>query len=336
MKTLEQEKPEAAGGSPVMKALRSSTFSLILVELIIFAFFWKLIPGGRFAMWTSLELLIRTGSIVYLTAVGMTFVIVSGGIDLSVGSVVAFSGMLIAVLLTAHFSVFLSVLGGILGGTAWGFLNGFLITRLKVGPFIVTLGAYSAVRAIALGLGHQSTVYPPNTILPLLMQSVPRFAPPFAATGVWIAVALTVLFGLTLRYTRFGRWVVAVGSNESAARLCGIPVERVQIIVYTISGFMAGVGGLLMFSQLNIGNGQAATGLELSAIAAAVIGGCSLLGGEGSVFGTVLGATIMQTISSGTTQLGMQDWVQQLVTGVIIVLAVGVDRWRARRSLRVN
>jgi ribose/xylose/arabinose/galactoside ABC-type transport system permease subunit len=150
--------------------------------------------------------------------------------------------------------------------------------------------------------------------------------------GVWLMVVLAVGVSVLLRYTRFGRHVFAVGSNELTARLCGVAVERTKVLVYTLGATFAGLAGLLQFSRLTVGDPTVAVGLELDVIAAVVIGGGSLSGGEGSVLGSIVGALIMTTIRSGCSQMGLPNWVQEIVTGAIIVLAVAVDRLRHRRA----
>jgi ribose/xylose/arabinose/galactoside ABC-type transport system permease subunit len=150
--------------------------------------------------------------------------------------------------------------------------------------------------------------------------------------GVWLMVVFAVGVSVLLRYTRFGRHVFAVGSNELTARLCGVAVERTKVLVYTLGAMFAGLAGLLQFSRLTVGDPTVAVGLELDVIAAVVIGGGSLSGGEGSVLGSIVGALIMTTIRSGCSQMGLPNWVQEIVTGTIIVLAVAVDRLRHRRA----
>ena len=149
--------------------------------------------------------------------------------------------------------------------------------------------------------------------------------------GVWLLAALAVLTAVVLKYTRLGAHIFAIGSNENTARLCGVPVERVKIAVYTLSGAFAGLTGVLQFSRLTVGDPTVAVGLELDVIAAVVIGGGSLSGGEGTVLGTLVGAFIMTVIRAGTSQMGLPNWVQEIVTGTIIVVAVALDRWRHRR-----
>jgi ribose/xylose/arabinose/galactoside ABC-type transport system permease subunit len=255
----------------------------------------------------------------------------AGGIDLSVGSIIALVTVVIAAFLQAGLDPLLAALLGVAAGAACGFLNGFLITRLRVVPFIVTLGTLLLIRGLAKGFAREQKIDAPMTWLADLLSALPagqgwRLFP----WGVWIFIILALAVAALLRYTRLGRHLVAVGSNEQTARLCGIAVERVKVTVYAISGGFAGVAGLLQFSRLTVGDPTVASGLELDVIAAVVIGGGSLSGGEGSVLGTIVGALIMTAIRSGCSQMGLPNWVQEIVTGAVIVLAVAIDRLRQR------
>jgi ribose/xylose/arabinose/galactoside ABC-type transport system permease subunit len=203
------------------------------------------------------------------------------------------------------------------------------VTRLRLSPFIVTLGLMGALRGAAKGLANEQPIYPDETWLNHLMRLGANGAPP---VGVWLTLVLAVLVGLMLRYTRLGRHTFAIGSNEQTARLCGVAVERVKVLVYTLCGAFAGLAGLMQFSRLTVGDPTVAVGLELNVIAAVVIGGGSLSGGEGSILGTLVGALIMTVIASGCTQMGLPNWVQEIVTGAIIVVAVALDRLRHRRT----
>lgn len=276
----------------------------------------------------------RQATIVAIATLGMTCIIVSGGIDLSVGSVVAFVTVVIALLLQLHLNPWIALLVGVIAGGAWGFVNGFLITSLKVVPFIVTLGTYLLVRGAAKGFANNRTIDSPTSWLNDLTSQPEgnhswyefwKFFP----IGVWVTIVGAILVSLMLKRTRFGRHVVAVGSNEQAARLCGVPVERVKLAVYILAGLFAGLAGLMQYSRLTLGDPTAADGLELKVIAAVVIGGASLNGGQGSILGSLLGAWIMTTISTGCAQMGLDNWVEQMITGAIIVIAVAVDRLRA-------
>ena len=312
----------------------ASVSGLLAALAIVFLLFTFLIPGGRFASMANIETLARQSCIIALVAFGMTYVIVSGGIDLSVGSIAAFSSVCVAYELLHHANPWFALACGILAGSICGLINGFLITRLKVGPFIVTLGTLLIVRAVGKGVAHEQKIDAPDSWIGDLLSSLgDKDKWHLLPWGVWLTLVLALGMGLALRYTRFGRYVVALGSNENAARLCGVPIDRVRICVFILSGCFAGLAGVMLFSRLTVGDPTVAQGMELDAIAAVVIGGASLSGGEGSILGALIGALIMQTIRSGGAQMGLQNWIQEIVTGSIIILAVALDRWRARRSI---
>jgi len=306
-----------------------------LIGLVLVYGFFAVIGPKSFSSANSLETMARQTVIVGIGAIGMTVVMICGGIDLSIGSVVAVSGVVAARLLRDYECTALGAAGvGILASVLCGLLTGVLITRLKVVPFIITLGMMLVVRGAVIGVGQEGKVSAPETWLNELTMSVAdelswMVLPP----GVWLVIILAILVGAMLRYTCLGRHVFAVGSNELTARLCGVPVDRVKTIAYTLNGFFAGVAGIMWFSYVG---GQvelnAADGLELQVIAAVVIGGGSLAGGEGSVFGTLMGAMIMTVIEAGCTQMDLSKWVQKIVAGVIIVVAVTLDRLRHRRA----
>jgi ribose transport system permease protein len=294
----------------------------LLFVCAVFAF----LIGPQFFRPVNLELIARQTAIVCTAALGMTMIIVAAGIDLSVGSIIALSTVVIALLLKRDVSPLLAALGGIGAAAACGLANGVLITRLKVVPFIVTLGTMLIVRGAAKGLADERRIEAPATWLNGLLRTVEsgRGLPP----GIWILAVLALLVAGVLRYTVFGRHLFAIGSNERTARLCGVRVERVKVAVYAISAALAGVAGVMQFAKLSVGDPTVAVGLELDVIAAVIIGGGSLTGGNGTVLGTVLGATIMSVVAIGCSQHGLANWVQQIVTGTIIVLAVAMDRWR--------
>jgi ribose transport system permease protein len=299
-----------------------------LLGLVFVATLFGLMIGPHFFAPANLDLLARQTAIVCMAALGMTMVIVSGGIDLSVGSVVALTTVAIALLLRSEFSPAVAALGGIGAAAACGLLNGVLITRLRMVPFIVTLGMMILVRGAAKGLADERRIEAPTTWLNDLLRALGRGESGVAPPGIWVLAGLALLVAFTLRYTRFGRHLFAIGSNERTARLCGVPVNRVKVIVYVLAAMLAGVAGVLQFSRLSVGDPTVAFGLELAVIAAVIIGGGSLLGGRGTVAGTILGATTMAVIAIGCSQQGLPNWVQEIVTGGIIVLAVALDRWR--------
>lgn len=303
---------------------------LFVALLAIFGYFWLNLP--EFASAANLQTLARQSSIVALAALGMTFVIVSGGIDLSVGSVVALVTVVIAWFLHAGYSPALALIAGVLAGSACGFVNGALITKLRVVPFIVTLGTLLLVRGLAKGLGHEQKIDAPltwlNDLLRVLGKNEKWLIFP---EGVWLTLLLALAMAAVLNRTRFGRNVMAVGGNEQAARYSGISVERVRLMVYVLMGAFAGLAGLMQFARLSVGDPTVAVGLELDVIAAVVIGGASLSGGQGSILGTIVGVMIMGTIRAGCSQMGLSNWVQEIVTGSIIIMAVALDRLRSHR-----
>ena len=316
-----------------MKSLArlSHTLGPIAGLIGIFVLFAAIGPES-FSSSNNLETIARQTTIVGSAALGMTLIIISGGIDLSVGSMIALVTVVIAALLQAGVDPLFAALGGITIGALCGFINGFLITRLKVVPFIVTLGTYLVVRGAAKGFAHEQKIDAPLTWLMELLAALPpgegwRIVP----WGVWLTAFLALLVAGMLIYTRLGRHIFAVGSNEQTARLCGVNVDRVKVIVYSLGGAFAGVAGVFQFSRLTVGDPTVAMGVELDVIAAVVIGGGSLSGGEGSILGSIVGALIMTVIRSGCAQMGLPNWVQEMVTGCIIVLAVAIDRWRQRR-----
>jgi ribose transport system permease protein len=300
------------------------------VGLLLVCAIFGVLVGAHFFSPGNLELISRQTSIVCVAALGMTMVIVSGGIDLSVGSTIALGTVVIALLLKDGFGPGAAATGGIAVGALCGAITGILVTRLKVVPFIVTLGMMLLVRGGAKGLADEQRVEAPLTWLNDLLRTTRVGSGRLAPLGVWCVVGLALLVSVVLSYTRFGRQLFAIGSNERTARLCGVPVERRKVAVYTAASALAGVAGVLQFAKLSVGDPTVAVGLELDVIAAVIIGGGSLSGGRGSVSGTLVGAAIMSVIQVGCSQRGLPNWVQQIVTGGIIVAAVALDRWRQR------
>jgi ribose transport system permease protein len=271
-------------------------------------------------------------AVVGTAALGMTMDIISGGIDLSVGSVIALTTVIVALLLNSGASPLVAAMGGVLAGMICGSMIGLLITQLRLAPFIVTLGMWGALRGAAKGLAGEQMIVTPTTWLTKLLntltdqQSWMLFPP-----GVWLMLVLAVIVGIMLKYTRQGRHIFAVGSNETAARICGVSVERTKMTVYILGSGFAALAGVLQYSYLTVGDPTTASGLELDIIAAVVIGGGSLAGGEGSIMGSLVGALIMTTVANGCTKMELPNWVQEIVAGAIIVIAVSLDRFRHRK-----
>jgi ribose transport system permease protein len=270
--------------------------------------------------------------IVALGAIGMTMIIVSGGIDLSVGSVIALTGVVTAIALRDGLDPLTSVLLGVAAGGVVGVVNGLLVTRLRVIPFIATLGTLGMARGVAKWIAGQQTVNVPPTWVNELAVTFPEPDWLIVAPGVWLTVALAVLVALVLRYTVFGRRVFAIGSNEAAARACGIAVDRLKVWIYGLAGLLFGLSGVMQMSRLRQGDPTVAIGTELDVIAAVVIGGGSLSGGVGSILGSMIGATIMAVLRNGSQQMGWPNYVQEIIIGAIIVIAVAIDGWRSRRG----
>lgn len=270
---------------------------------------------------------IRQVSIIGVIAVGMTFVILLGGIDLSVGSVVAFTGIIAAGFQVKWGgSLFLSIVIPLLIGGGIGFLNGFISTKGGLHPFIVTLGTMSIFRGATLlvakgrpisGMSKSFRFIGAGMIGPI----------PFP---VILFLGSVIIAAIILRRTVFGRYIYAIGGNEEAALLSGIRVDRYKVSAFTILGFLSALSGLILTSRLNSGELVAGEGYELDVIASVVIGGTSMMGGEGGVYGTLIGALLIGVISNGLNLLGVQPYWQMIVRGSIIILAVLMDKMKRR------
>ena len=300
--------------------------------LVILIFSILMESPGRYLSPFNLRIVLAQTVIVAIGAIGMTLIIVSGGIDLSVGSIIALSGVMTALLLNAGISPAGAVAAGILAGGVVGLVNGLAITRLRVVPFIATLGMLGVARGTAKWLAGQQTVNIPETWVNELLVTFPRPAWLLVAPGVWITLVLATMAAVMLRNTVFGRRIFALGSNELAARACGISTDRLKVWVYALAGLLFGLAGVMQMSRLRQGDPTVAVGSELDVIAAVVIGGGSLSGGEGSIFGSLIGALIMAFLRNGCQQIGWPNYIQEIIIGAIIVIAVAVDRCRTSRS----
>jgi ribose/xylose/arabinose/galactoside ABC-type transport system permease subunit len=293
-----------------------------------------------FATAENMKNILVHATVVITAALGMTMIIISAGIDLSVGANIALCSVMAAAVLNAGMPPVLAAAVGILVGTLCGLFIGTMVTQLKLAPFIVTLGMWGAVRGLAKCLGHffsekSDTISPPFRMLDNWMGNMmypPKSTWMLMPLGVWVMLVLCLVVAATLRYTRFGRHIFAIGSNEQTARLCGVPVDRSKIVIYGLAGALAGVAGIMEFSYIGQGDPSTATGLELDIIAAVVIGGASLSGGQGTVLGTVIGSLLMKTVSNGCTKMGFENYVEQMITGAIIVIACTFDRIRNARE----
>jgi ribose transport system permease protein len=298
--------------------------SLIVLSLLIWTQSSVFMPSGN---WLNIA---RQASLVAILGVGMTFVILTGGVDLSVGSMLALSAVTGALMIDKHgWGMWEAVFLMLAVGALLGFINGLIITVGKIPAFIVTLGTMQIYRGIA----SQITAGQP---ISFITKKVPSFdiwgtreLGPFPAPVIIAFVTFLVGF-LILRYTRMGLYVYAIGGNETATRFSGVQIDRYKIAVYTFTGICAGVAAVMLTSRLDSAKSDLATGEELNAIAAVVIGGTSLFGGEGTLVGTMIGALLMAVIRNGLTLMHISAFYQQIVIGAVIILAVLIDRLRRR------
>jgi ribose/xylose/arabinose/galactoside ABC-type transport system permease subunit len=290
---------------------------------------WMLIVVGLvlsfaspvFATRTNLLNVALATSVTALLAVGQTFVIILAEIDLSVGSALSFTAALTALTLRHH-SMLLGLGVGVAAGAVIGLLNGLLVTKTRMPSFIATLAMMSVLGGLAL----QITQGNPVGVTNYNFQNIGQASAAGIPVPVWIMAIVFLVFGLLLARTRFGRYVYATGDNDEAARLSGIPTDRVKILAFVISGVLASVAGFIITARLSTAEPTAGTGLELEAIAAVIIGGTSLAGGRGDMIGTLVGALILGVIDNGMNLLNVSPFLQSVVKGLVILGAVLVDR----------
>jgi ribose transport system permease protein len=355
---------------PAAPAKRGGAVGLLsrlgpLIGLIFVLALFSILRPRTFPTVENFQLMLMQTAVVGTAALGATIIIISGGIDLSVGSNIALVTVVVAMMLNAGYSPLISAAGGVGAAMIVGLVIGALVTGLKppffltaflqrlypvpvigrmtrfilvfttspLPPFIVTLGLWGAVRGVAKEVSGQTVVPCPDSWLDVLLQTLtPSQKWMLAPPGVWLLIVMTIVVVAMLRYTRFGRHVFAVGSNEQTARLCGVRINRTKLLVYLTATFLAGLAGVLQFSYLTVGDPTTADGMELNIIAAVVIGGASLNGGQGSAVGSILGALIMTAVADGCTKLELSNSVQEIVTGAIIILAVKLDSVRHQQK----
>ena len=312
------------------KTLLGRSGALIGLAAVIILFAFLADSPAQYLSIRNLRIVLSQTVIVAIGAVGMTMIIISGGIDLSVGSSLALTGVVTALGLHDGWAPSVAVPIGILTGGLIGLLNGLVITKLRVVPFIATLGMLGAARGAAKWLAGQQPVEVPATWVNDLAVTFPQPAWLIFAPGVWLALLLAAAMAIVLRSTVFGRRVFAIGSNEVAARACGIRTDRLKGWIYGAAGLLFGIAGVAQMSRLRQGDPTVAIGTELDIIAAVVIGGASLNGGEGSIAGSMTGALIMAFLRNGCQQMGWPNYIQEIIIGAIIILAVSLDRLRER------
>lgn len=301
----------------------------LLPFLTLIALFAGLsIASPNFLTAINLSSVVRQTAVINVMALGMTMIIVAGGIDLSVGSILAFGGLIGTMALEKGAPIPAGVLLGVLAGMFWGLVNGVLITRLRINPFIVTLGTLGIVRGITLIISNGLPVHNIPAGFSYLGEGT-LAGVPFV---LWILLVCALAVHFVLEHTKLGRYAFAIGSNVEAAFYAGVPVAAVTVAVYAAGGMLTGLAGMIEASRLMTGQPTAGQGYELQAIAAVVIGGGSLRGGEGTVVGTLIGAFIMGLLSNGSDLLGISPYLQQAIIGAVIILAVTVDEMRKRRT----
>lgn len=300
---------------------------IIIILLLIIVLFFGVTSENFFSVYNLMNIL-RQSSIVAILAIGQTFVIISGGIDLSVSAIVSLAGT-IAALVMSKFGVGsgLGIMTGISIGGILGLLNGFIITKAKVPPIIATLGVMSIANGSALAFTQGYSVMG----IPESFNWIGRGNLGPIPVPVIIMLVLYIIGYLLLSRNIFGAYTYGVGGNEEATKLSGVSVEKIKLGVYTLSGITASIGGLILTSRLNSGQPTSGAGLELSSIAAVVIGGASVTGGAGGVWGSLIGAIIMSVLTNGFDLLGVGRFYQMIFTGIVLIIAVSFQRKKNTR-----
>jgi ribose transport system permease protein len=284
-----------------------------------------------FLTYNNFKIIFTQTVIVAIGALGMTLIIVSGGIDLSAGSTIALTSVAGALLIQQGWGP-VPVLGTVVvAGGLIGLFNGAAIAGLRMTPFIITLGTLGIARGAAKWLADNQTVNYDSSPINGWMTTADPFSRALP-TGVWVTLALAILTSLLLRNTVFGRHIFALGSNEATARLCGIPTRRLKISIYALAGCFFGLAGIFQLSRLRQGDPTVAVGLELDIIASVIIGGASLNGGVGTILGSMIGALIMAVLRNGSQQMGWPTYFQEIIIGLVIIVAVFLDRLRQGRA----
>lgn len=305
----------------------------LLALIIIFT-----IAVPKFATPSNISSIFNQITINMVVALGMTFVMIAAGIDLSVGAQMAFAALVCGKILQSGILppiplLILALVVALFNGVFWGFVNGIIIESWGISSFIVTLGMLSVIRGSGLVMSQAATIYNfPRAILSLAGVQFFGFIPLMLIVTLFLAAVSYFAINKTV----FGRHVIATGDEREAARAAGISTKKIRITVFTISGFMSAVGGIMLLSRLSIAQATLASGAELRAIAAVIIGGTSLSGGKGSIIGTIFGATILGVLDNGLVIIGLSDFVREIFTGGLIVLAVGLDALRRRLTEEVD
>ncbi len=291
------------------------------------------IASPNFMTGSNLINIVRQTLFVALIGIGMTFIIAMGDIDLSVGSILGITGMVAAALILGGMNIYLAIIITLICGCLAGFINGILITKLHIPPFIATLGMSSILRGIVYVYTQGVPIY--GLRFPEFQFLAQGYIGPIPFSIILLAI-ITAIFYFILYHTKLGRYTISIGSNEDAANLVGINIHKVKITVFTLTGLLCAVAGLLLTSRSEAAVADAGGGLELDAIAATVIGGTSLSGGKANLIGTIIGAILMTTVQNGINLLQISSLWQQIVIGAFILIAVGVDSMSVHKATKKN
>lgn len=323
-KTNGMVEQQRAGLAIKLKSLLNS--SLVAAALVILVIVFSILSPNFLAPLNIFHLLEQM-AVVGVLAVGQAFVIITAGIDMSQGPLIGLTGVVTALLMTSNQPTWLAILVGLLVGSVVGLVNGLLVTIAKLPPFIATLGTMSVVTGMALVVTNGQPVFGiPNSVANFGNGGIAGILPNIAI----VLIVLAIIFHIVLSRSRFGRYTYAIGSNSLAARLAGLNVRRQLVWIYLISGFLSAVGGIIMLAWVDSAMPTAGANYQLNSIAAVVIGGGSLFGGQGTIWGSMIGAVLMAVLANGSQLLGVSTYWQDVLLGVVVILAVFIDGFRQR------
>ena len=315
---------------PLQKMVASQAF-WVMIALIAICLVMSWVEPNAFPTTDNFFNITRNFAFIGIIALGMTAVIITGGIDLSVGSVMGLVGIVAGLFLQAHYPWWLAIGAGLVTGVACGVVNGFLIAYWRLAPFVVTLGMLSIARSFAIVLSENKMIYDfgPDANIIYEIGGGQMFG---LANAVWLLIALTLIFAFVLNCTAWGRYVYAIGGNENAARLTGVPVDLMKVQVYALSGLMAAISGIMVVGWQGSAINALGVGYELRVIASTVIGGANLMGGEGGAFGAFIGAALIEVIRNSLLMAGVDANWQGAFVGLFIILAVLLEKVRGSRG----
>jgi len=321
--------------------LKNNVLQIKELGLIIFFIIFGLIIyslNRDFLTLSNIENVLRASILYFIPACGLTFVLIGGEIDLSVGSVLAFSGLMCTMVIKSGIPgpgwivVIIGLIVGLISGVAIGYLNGILVTKLRIPSLVVTLGMLYIARGGIMMITRGESMFG----LPILYKQITQGSLFGINNLIFYAIFFGVIFHIILNYTKFGYHVKGVGGNRNAARAAGINVEKIKIYIFIIAGFCAAVGGILYTSRVSLGSPYLAMGFELYVISAVIIGGTSLFGGSGSILGTFLGALFLSMINNGMQLMHINQFWRDFTVGLVMIAAVGIDQYRRNRMWQIS